>query len=115
MSDGEQVLFEYSKRSELGNQDQRHTHEDRPAVTARTLGRRLAATSSGSIVAHALDFVSVKAQIHPYLLLPHLYHDVPRDLAALLRLVRLHNALGRRARADHVREAPGLPEPPHIR
>src|SRR6266511_2530575 len=70
MSDGEQVLFEYSKRSELGNQDQRHTHEDRPAVTARTLGRRLAATSSGSIVAHALDFVSVKAQIHPLLTPP---------------------------------------------
>src|SRR6266542_3517464 len=50
----------------------------------------------------------------PYLLLPHLYHDVPRDLAALLRLVRLHDALERKARADLVEQPPGLAEPQHV-
>src|SRR5438477_3793389 len=47
------------------------------------------------------------------LLLPHLHDDVPRDLAALPRRARLHDALERKARADHVEQPPGLAEPQH--
>src|SRR5258708_3666319 len=39
---------------------------------------------------------------------------LPRDLAALLRLVCLHDALERKARADHVEQAPGLAEAQHV-